>query len=157
MNAEHPLVAQLRQLIDRKHHEALDALGRIAAYLSELPAALPAAALSSVGNGTPNSGGVNGAFRRPKEPTFRDQVLSFIADDPKTVDEIVEKTGLTVRQIRGVLSAPDLRDYVQTNRYDGKAHYWIEYEDEANDEEIDRLIDGANEPQSKPKDKPNPK
>ena len=57
-------------------------------------------------------------------PTNRDKVKSATKAKPRTIDEIVDLTGMTKRQIRGAINAPDIRESFDRHELpDGRTQY----------------------------------
>lgn len=117
------LVKELRHQIETTHQEALKALDTLHKYLAQTPSP----------NGTePMQKERRGRQKRLQaggKTSFKDQVFAVIAGDWATVREIVEKTGLTVKKVRGVLNAPYLKGRIKTREKDGRKEYKIEAEE----------------------------
>jgi len=110
-----PIVEQLRRSIDAKHAEALRALEMLAGYLNE-PVAL--------GNGTPDIP----KKHAPRAGTgkIRNAVLAAFRQDFLSVEAAAKQTGRTPSQVRGVLSAPSLKNSFAKKEIDAVMHYKLE-------------------------------
>lgn len=98
-----PSIEQLRERIDAKHAAAIQALDTLASYLDEVPESRVAHATTQ-GPARPLS---------PPPGSIRAKVLEIISGHWVTVPEIEHRTGLTTRQIRGVLTAPDVTNVIE--------------------------------------------
>jgi hypothetical protein len=102
------LADKLRLQIEERHAKALEALQVLTDYLDD-PSLLngtstaidntpaPAPAQLPVRRRGRNAGG-----------SFRSRVLAVITTEWATIGAVAERTGLEVRQVRGVISAPSL-------------------------------------------------
>ncbi|MGA2031303.1 MAG: hypothetical protein ABSG68_03520 [Thermoguttaceae bacterium] len=108
------IVDQLRAAIDAKHQRAIEALKTVAEYLEEqsLPTGNSQHKTSKVKK-SPRAG--TGNIRNAALTVFREGYLS--------IREASEKTGLTVLQVRGVVSAPALRSGFTKKEADGITRY----------------------------------
>lgn len=102
------LIDQLRAKIDDKHSEAVRALSIIAAYLE-----------SEQSSGLSRLVAIYGRAGK----TNRELVVDSLGESARTVDEICSVTGLTVKQVRGVIDAPNLRGTFVKRRDEGKTAY----------------------------------
>jgi hypothetical protein len=116
------LIDQLREKIDAEHKEAMKALERLAAYLPNGSAGASKHGLRT--DGTPVSRG---------QGSQRDLILAVIQSDWATADVISERSGLTKKQVQGVVNAPDLKDRVQ--RRGGKNGREYRYQEETTEHE----------------------
>src|SRR5437660_2256188 len=96
-------VQELRERIDAKHRRALEALSELEGYLAERESA-------HADNGAVSTR--RRKYQRKPGSTIRDKVLAVISKWA-TVDQVCEETGLTVKQVRGVLHAPGLKGRVE--------------------------------------------
>jgi hypothetical protein len=111
------VIEELRHAIEKQHAEAMEALRVLSKYLSS----------------TPNQPATNGEVKPPApvQPipigeitgSNRDRVLDIIKTDWATADEISERTGLSVKQVRGVLNAPRLGDDIDRQVVNGKLQF----------------------------------
>ncbi|MBW3539309.1 MAG: hypothetical protein KY476_03490 [Planctomycetes bacterium] len=114
-------------MIDAKHRAAVEALDLIAAYLDELPEDVGGSAMSALVVARRN--GSAKAARPQTQPRnarpLRESVIERLEFGAATVQEIADDTGLEVRQVRGVVNAPDLknRTIFRFTRDDGKTVY----------------------------------
>ena len=107
-----PLVTDLKKAINEKHQNAMQALETIRCYLEQ-----PSLRYTHTEEPfeQPPLGG-NGR-------SIREQVVEQICEQSKSVRDIETVTGLTKRQVRGVLSAPDLKDRIDRTIQSGTVHY----------------------------------
>src|SRR6266446_3176278 len=103
------IITHLETKVEAHHEEALRALQVLKAYLS----------FDSVAeiNGTAPK---KISKRRRLTGSNRDRVFAIIAGDWATVDEIANGTGLTIRQVRGVVNAPGVRHRIDTQDVGGR-------------------------------------
>lgn len=87
----HPLIEQLRTLVDARYAEVRDAIDVLDRHLRR-------------------------AAVRPRARSIREAVLRELQAGERTVDQIATATGLRKRQIRGVLNARDLTGTVVQKR-----------------------------------------
>ena len=106
------LVKDLRKAIDDKHQEALQALAAIRCYL-EQPSLCHTGTEGSSEEPAPKGNG----------RSIREQVLEQIREQSRSVRDIETVTGLTKRQVRGVISAPDLKDRIERTAHSGTVQY----------------------------------
>ena len=110
-----PIVEQLRRAIDAKHSQALSALATLAEYLDEpIPQTI---------------GGTESPKKRaPREGTgkIRNAVLAAFREEYLATQTVAERTGLTLAQVRGVLSAPALKDRFSKMEVAGVMQYKFE-------------------------------
>lgn len=59
----------------------------------------------------------------PNHRSIRERVLEQIREQARSVRDIETATGLTKRQVRGVISAPDLKDRIDRRTQDGIVEY----------------------------------
>jgi len=106
------LVQQLRRAIDAKYAEARRALDTLQSYLEE-----PAPSVD--GQSVPPK------KRAPRAGTgkIRNTVLAAFRQDFLSVQTVVAQTKLTIRQVRGVISAPGLTDKFARKQIEGVTHY----------------------------------
>ena len=107
-----PIVEQLRRSIDAKHVQAVQALKTVAAYLDE---SLP----DGQGRKEPSK------KRAPRAGTgkIRNAVLAAFGSEYLSVEMAAKETKLEPRQVRGVLSAPALKDKFVKKEVEGATHY----------------------------------
>lgn len=114
-------IEELRQRIDGKHERALQALEEIKDYLDEgeskplkngSAATLPSPAPTLRPKGKRRKGG-----------SIRDRVLAHTDQDWTTAEHVSKQTGLTVKQVRGVLHAPGVKEKVEKREVDGTMQY----------------------------------
>ncbi len=97
------LIQNLQEKIDQQHQEALRALAVLKKYFAESP---------------------NGQVQSPdRKVSFKDQVLNAIREDWLTVTAIAETTGLTIKRVRGVVNAPNLKDGIEKKEVGGQTAY----------------------------------
>jgi hypothetical protein len=120
------IVDQLREKIDSEHKEALEALARVTAYLRRTETTPPTRRTKS-GKSSKAAVSNNGSG------SIRGRVLPLIAKDWWSVRALVEKTGLTVRQVRGVLNAPVVSDSIETRDHEGAREYRYTGKDQQTD------------------------
>ena len=114
MNA---VVTELREKIDAKHAEAIHALETIQKYLDE-------STPIKQSYGMP----LQKRDNRPGEVSIRDKVLGIIGREWATVSEIVSRTDLTTKQVRGVLNSQLLADQIDRRDIEGKREYRLKPE-----------------------------
>lgn len=112
------LAAQLRRRIEDRHQKAIAALAELEAYLDD-----PSLLSNQVATERPSTrqpAVIERSVAHAINPTqaigaesFRSRVLDIISTEWATVQDIVGRTGLTIRQVRGVLNAPGLSDKIQ--------------------------------------------
>jgi hypothetical protein len=61
--------------------------------------------------------------KRAPKGSIRDKVLACFRRDFLAVRDVAQETGLDNRQVRGVLTAPDLKASFQRREVDGLTHY----------------------------------
>lgn len=111
----------LRELIDQKHARALEALKELEPYLSDAPL-VPGLAglLGQPETGKPSPAPVG------KRPKHTKAVLAIISKEYATVMQLVERTGIEEKRVRGVLNSDRLKGKLQTKSIDGvKAYHLI--------------------------------
>jgi len=106
------LVTTLRQEIDRKHSEAIQALETIAAYLTSTPDS-PASAVVTVGSPATNS----------SNKTRVAKVLAAIARDFKTVDDLATELRLPEASVRAVLYSKFVKTRVSRGKIGKKVAF----------------------------------
>ncbi len=106
----HPVIEQLRQAVNSKHSDALRAISLLAGYLEE---PLPANGRKMPKNGPPRKG----------TGKIRPAVLAAFGRDYLAVEAVAEETGFTTAQVRGVLSAPALKENFLKKEVDRVTHY----------------------------------
>ena len=105
------MIDELRGAIEAKHTEALKALEILKGYLdSELPS-----------NGLARKG----TKKPPKYPTgsIRDKVVKALSGAARTIRDVADETKLAPKQIRGVVGAPDLKEFFGSEERDGVMYY----------------------------------
>jgi hypothetical protein len=107
------IIEQLQATIEAKHKEALEALKVLAGYLTGSEANGDLARKSTTNKVKPSQ----------QTGSIRDRVLAAIAEDWATVETIIEQSGLTKKQIRGVLNAPGLSDQIERRSLGEKKEY----------------------------------
>jgi len=107
-----PLVKDLRRAIDEQHQEALQALAAIRCYLEQPSLCRTCTERLSEQPALTGNG-----------PSIRERVLEQIREQSRSVRDIEATTGLTKRQVRGVISAPDLKDRIERTSHNGTVHY----------------------------------
>ena len=106
---------ELRKAIDAKHAEAIAALSVLRSYIADETEA-PARKLTELS-------------KSPKQPALagggriRDQVLGVLRTGFFPAQAVVEKTGLTMRQVRGVITAPDMKENMERRLSNGVKEY----------------------------------
>jgi hypothetical protein len=99
MSSTMKVTDNLRQLIDAKHAQALEAVKILQEYLDKVPVT-GLAPLPSLLNGKPASVERGG---------FTEAVLAAIRHEWASASQIAAKTGLEVKRVRGVLNAPRMK------------------------------------------------
>jgi hypothetical protein len=105
MTTEHSPVAALRQQIERKYREAIQALDTLAEYLE-----------------APSAGSLTSHAQKPvkavsaNKGTTVERVLAVIGDMHKTVQEIHEETGLSEESVRAVLYSKFVRPKLHSKK-----------------------------------------
>jgi hypothetical protein len=106
-------IDQLRATIDAKHRKALDALEVLSGYLAE-----------SVANGVhANPAPVAKTSPAKKNGSFREMVVGVISQDWASVAAIAQQTGLTIKQVRGVLNGPAIAKLLKRRDNNGVMEY----------------------------------
>lgn len=113
---ESSIVDDLRRAIETKHAEALHALETLRVYLDapSLPEHKPPA-------GQQASTGKRAL--QPPKGSIRERVLSILSQDYVPVRRVVENTGLATKQVRGVLTAQDVKDNIARKEVNGLTYY----------------------------------
>ena len=111
-NVTDSIVENLRKAIEAKHQEALRALETLRCYLKH-PVVSEHPQLRDQGKES----------QEADRATIRERVLEQIRDQARSVREIEANTGLTKRQVRGVISAPDLKNRIERTVRHGVTHY----------------------------------
>jgi hypothetical protein len=106
------LADKLRERIEAKHAKALQALKELEDYLDDPDLPQPNSAAKEVENhfdpGLLFPQERHRRKRRLREDSFRARVIKIITAAWATVNQIAEQTGLEVKQVRGVINAPDM-------------------------------------------------
>ncbi len=109
-------VDQLRQAIDAKHARAIEALKTVAEYLEE----------QQISNGEhkmPRTPKAKKHSPRAGTGNIRNAVLAVFREGYASIRDTAEKTGFTPSQVRGVVSAPALKDSFVKKETDGITRY----------------------------------
>ena len=106
----HPIIEQLRQAVNAKHQAALQAVELLAGYFDEP---------------LPKNNGEPPKKHAPREGTgqIRNTVLAAFRREYLSVEMAAKETGLELRQVRGVLSAPTLADKFDKKTVSGVKQY----------------------------------
>ena len=106
---------ELRNAIDTKYAEAVAALSVLRNYIadeSESPPRKPAEPSKPSKPPTLAGGG-----------RIRDQVLGVLRTGFFPAQHVVKQTGLTMRQVRGVITAPDMKGSMERRTANGVKEY----------------------------------
>jgi predicted Rossmann fold nucleotide-binding protein DprA/Smf involved in DNA uptake len=109
---------KLRLQIEERHAKALEALHVLADYLDDasLTNGTPPVVTQASNQLTPPAAkGLAPARRRKRNgsESFRERILAIVKLEWATVGGMAERTGLTIQQVRGVLSAPNLAEQIE--------------------------------------------
>lgn len=108
-----PLIASLRKLAESRHKETLAAIDRIAAYLNDsrnLDREVSQSLREIIG-------------RTSSRAAIRERVLSSLEKDPLNIKEIAARTGLTEKQVRGVLYSKQVEKRVNRSVMYGESRF----------------------------------
>lgn len=128
----------LRLQIEASHAQklakALEALDVLSDYLDNpnlVNGVLPALSSASTSNQSANGPALEAPARRRRRragESFRERVLGVITSEWATVATMVERTGLTIMQVRGVLSAPNLAERIEKRNSASGMEYHLRQE-----------------------------
>jgi len=107
------LVNALRTLADERHKDVLLAIDRIASYLSDsknLDREVSESLRELIS-------------RTSSRAAIRERVLSSLGKDSLSILELAVKTGLTEKQVRGVLYSKQVKDRVNRSRMYGETRF----------------------------------
>ena len=122
-----PSIEEIRQQIEATHQEAVHALGVLERYLGGAKP-IPSPAISKIVETNPPTQPARLVPARPQTNgvPLRERVRLSIEAKWLTAQEIVVATGLTIRQVRGVLNAPGFSDQIERRSVNGSVHYHFE-------------------------------
>jgi hypothetical protein len=110
------VLIDIRKAVVRHHEDALHALSVLEQHL--VLQTVDASLLSQLSNIQRLIGG------SMDRPSIRQRVLAAIPDGGATVEAIPSSTGLTKRQVRGVLYAPEVKEFITNNRTSGENRFY---------------------------------
>jgi len=110
------VLIDIRKAVVQQHEAALQAVAMLERYLAEgrLDAGI-ASQLACI---------QRLIDRSTTSPSIRERVLAAIPAEGATVEAIHASTGLTKKQIRGVLYAPEIKEFVTNNRTTGQNRFY---------------------------------
>ncbi len=110
------VLIDIRKAVVQRHEAALQAVSLLERYLAEerfdAEIASQLACIQRRIDGSATS------------PSIRERVLAAISAEGATVEAIHASTGLTKKQIRGVLYAPEIKEFVTNNRTTGQNRFY---------------------------------
>lgn len=106
------VIEQLRRAIEQKHEEALHALETLQRYFEESKPENP-----------PKQAAAKKKAPRAGTGKIRNAVLAVLRKDYFPVAEVAKQTGLKPLQVRGVVTAPSLKDDFAKKEVDGVIQY----------------------------------
>jgi hypothetical protein len=120
------LISRLRELVNERHQAALQAIDALVENLAgpTLPAVQPKPESSHQRNGTlPQVAAASDGNKGEDGQSNVEKVLATIEGTYKPVERIATETGLTDRQVRGVLYSEFVAPQVEKIRKDKRTQY----------------------------------